>query len=115
MSQWLRQQSLDTEGCVLSTPGITPPEQGERFQLLTLALAVLSAGDFQARWEVVKVFPGLGEIAIDPLIALLQNSEVEEECHWFVVRILGEFQHPAVLTALVNLLQTVAGGSGRSG
>ncbi|MEP0746373.1 HEAT repeat domain-containing protein [Coleofasciculus sp. FACHB-501] len=75
-------------------------------QLLNLALDVLDAGDFQERWEVAKVLPKLGEGAIAPLISILKDEDADLEERWFAGRILGEFDNPAVITALVELLRT---------
>ena len=75
-------------------------------QILNLALDVLEAGDFQERWDVAKLFPKLGVIAIAPLIEILQDDEAELELRWFAGRILGEFNHPTVITTLVDLLKT---------
>ena len=75
-------------------------------QVLNLALDVLEAGDFQERWDVAKLFPKLGAIAIAPLIEILQDDEAELELRWFAGRILGEFNHPTVITTLVDLLKT---------
>ncbi|MDG2615120.1 HEAT repeat domain-containing protein [Thermoleptolyngbya sichuanensis XZ-Cy5] len=100
----------------LQTSGIRPA----RTELETLsqwAIAVLCEGDFQDRWDVAKLFPRLEALAaepaesvkqllLDPLLALLQDEEEDQDTRWFVARILGEFRQPAVLTALVHLLQT---------
>lgn len=75
-------------------------------QVLNLALDVLNAGDFQERWEVAKMFPKLGAIAIAPLIEILQDEDADLEMRWFTGRILGEFNHPTVITTLVELLKT---------
>lgn len=75
-------------------------------QILDLALDILEAGDFPDRWGVVKVFPKLGTVAIAPLIAILQDEAEDLERRWFAARILGEFDCPEVVTALVDLLQT---------
>lgn len=77
----------------------------ESQQVLNFALEVLECGDFHERWDVAKVFPYLGTIAIDPLIAILTDEEAEEDLRWFVARILGEFDRPEVITALVEILQ----------
>jgi HEAT repeat protein len=98
------------------TSGIRPA----RTELETLsqwAIAVLCEGDFQDRWDVAKLFPRLEALAaepaesvkqllLDPLLALLQDEEEDPDTRWFVARILGEFRQPAVLPALVHLLQT---------
>jgi HEAT repeat protein len=75
-------------------------------QVLNLALDVLAVGDFQERWEVAKMFPKLGTIAIAPLIEILEDDEADLELRWFTTRILGEFNHPSVITTLVDLLKT---------
>ncbi|GAC1458173.1 MAG: hypothetical protein NVSMB70_02480 [Chamaesiphon sp.] len=75
-------------------------------QVLNLALNVLNAGSFQERWEVAKVFPKLGTAAIAPLIEILEDEEADLELRWFVVRILGEFKDPVVVTSLVELIAT---------
>ena len=102
--------------CLLSLPletnstdviaGSAPLNDTDLEQVLNLALDVLNAGDFQERWEVAKVLPKLGEIAIAPLIEILQDEDADLEMRWFTGRILGEFNHPTVITTLVELLKT---------
>jgi HEAT repeat protein len=75
-------------------------------QLLTWALEVLEAGDFQERWDVAKIFPSLGTQAIEPLIAILQDQEADTDLRWFAGRILGEFHRPEAIAALAEILQT---------
>ncbi|WP_051469946.1 HEAT repeat domain-containing protein [Fischerella sp. PCC 9605] len=74
-------------------------------KLLELALSVLIMGDFQQRWEIAKVFVRLGAIAISPLIEILTDEEAEEELRWYAARLLGEFQQPEAIAALVELLK----------
>lgn len=76
----------------------------EASQLLDLALAVLFAGDFQQRWDVAKLIPRLGTIAIAPLVEILEDED--DELCWFAARILGEFNHPQAIAALVELIKT---------
>ncbi len=83
-----------------------PLNDSDLEQVLNLALEVLESGDFQDRWEVAKVFPKLGSIAIAPLIAILEDDEADLEVRWFTARILGEFNDPTVITTLVDLLKT---------
>ena len=79
---------------------------------LALALEVLETGDFQSRWEAMKLLPGFGPNAIAPLIALveaeaaLDAEETDWELLWFAARILGQFQHADAIAALVTLVQT---------
>jgi HEAT repeat protein len=77
-----------------------------REHILKLALSILEMGDFQQRWEVTKVLTNLGNIAIPPLIEILGDEDTEEELRWYVAKILGEFQHPDAIGALVELLKT---------
>jgi HEAT repeat protein len=89
-------------------------EEDVQFDLLDLAIDVLVAGDFDQRWAIAKVFPKLGQKAdgsdvnevIASLLEILEDEEAEEELRWYVARILGEFNHPSVINALVELLKT---------
>ena len=75
-------------------------------RLLELAIAVLEAGDFQLRWDVVKLLSAFGDRAIDPLIDLIQADEADLEVRWFAARALGGYTQPRVIRALLALLQT---------
>lgn len=87
---------------------VTHPEIAKnREYLLELALSILEMGDFLERWEIAKVFTYLGNIAIAPLIEILEDEEAEEEVKWYAARILGEFQHPDAIAVLVELLRSV--------
>lgn len=77
-----------------------------RERLLELAIETLEQGDFQQRWEITKVFTQLGDMAIAPLIAILEDEDAEEEVRWYAARILGEFQQPDTIASLVQLLKT---------
>lgn len=68
------------------------------------AFSILLSGDFQSRWEVAKQMPALGEAVITPLLALLADEDLEWEVRWFVARILGHFERPEVVEALLALL-----------
>jgi len=74
--------------------------------LLDFAMQVLESGSFQDRWEIAKLFPSFGIDAIAPLIDLLSDEDAELEVQWFAVRILGSFNHPRVIDALIDLLKT---------
>lgn len=71
---------------------------------LAIALQQFLEGDFHEKWEATKRLADLGEVAIAPLADLLQSEEDWEVC-WFAARALGQFDHPAALQALVELLQ----------
>ncbi|MBD2604337.1 HEAT repeat domain-containing protein [Scytonema hofmannii FACHB-248] len=73
--------------------------------LLELALCVLEMGDFQQRWEIGKVFVRLGNVAITPLIDILEDEDAESELRWYAVRILGELKNPIAIASLVKFLQ----------
>jgi HEAT repeat protein len=76
-----------------------------RSQLLNLALQVLLSGDFEQQWEIAKIVPKLGEIAITPLLELLNDSDIEIEDRWFVARILGEFDRTDVVAGLLAAIR----------
>lgn len=99
LNQYLRQMF---EGEKLRASQVTIDRQ----QILDWAWEILECGDFQDRWEVAKVFPSLGTIALAPLTNILQDEEAEEELRWFVVRILAEFNTEEVITTLVEILKT---------
>ncbi|MEH2111145.1 HEAT repeat domain-containing protein [Nostoc sp.] len=77
-----------------------------REYLLKLTLLMLEMGDFQQRWEISKLLTHLGNIAIPPLIEILEDEDAEEELRWYATRTLGEFQHPEAIAAIVELLKT---------
>ncbi len=73
--------------------------------LLELALLILEMGDFQQRWEIGKVFVRLGNVAITPLIDILEDEDAESELRWYAVRILGELKNPIAIASVVKFLQ----------
>ena len=73
-------------------------------RVLDLALQVLIEGDFEQQWEIAKIIPKLGEIAIQPLLDLVNDEDIDLENRWFGARILGGFARPQVVTALVELI-----------
>ncbi|MBE9079050.1 HEAT repeat domain-containing protein [Romeria aff. gracilis LEGE 07310] len=79
------------------------------FQAITTAefdalFEQLVAGDFQARWDLAKQFPDLGKVAIAPLIWQLHYGDLDTEARWFIIRILGKFNQPAVVAAIAKLM-----------
>lgn len=87
--------------------GFQQPEIAKhREYLLKLALSILEMGDFQERWDIAKVLTRLGNIAIPPLIEIIEDEDAEEEWRWYAARTLGEFQHPDALASLVELLKS---------
>ena len=86
------------------TPEQLPEPDAAR--VLELMIAVLEAGDFQDRWDVVKLLPVFGDRAIAPLIELLQNDDAALEARWFAARVLGSYSQPDVVITLAELLQS---------
>lgn len=80
----------------------------EREKALELALDTLLWGDFQDRWEIAKVFPTLGQPALEALTEILLDDAIAFEVRWFAARILGVFQDPASVEPLLHCLQTAA-------
>lgn len=73
-------------------------------EILAWSLQVLTQGDFQDSWQVAKVLPKLGDLAIEPLLSLLQNTELEPAAYWCVGKILGESQSLLVVEAVIEQL-----------
>lgn len=78
------------------------PEAVER--AIALALAVLEGGDFQARWDVAKLLPKLGDRAYIPLTEIIRDEDADLEYRWFAGRILGHFDTPEAIASLLELL-----------
>jgi HEAT repeat protein len=74
-------------------------------QILDLALQVLLQGDFEEKWAIAKIIPKLGEIAVEPLLEIVNDPDIDLEDRWFVARILGDFKQPGVAIALIAVLQ----------
>ena len=73
--------------------------------VLDITLQILIQGDFDQQWEIAKIIPKLGDTAIQPLLDLLSDIDIDLEDRWVVARLLGEFQQPQVVTALIELIQ----------
>ncbi|MEG4166336.1 MULTISPECIES: HEAT repeat domain-containing protein [unclassified Microcoleus] len=89
----------------VTADGSKPQEQHILEQAVSLAIEALKWGDFQDRWEIAKVLPNLGNGAIAPLIAVLEDEDADTEPRWFAARILGKFDHPEVIQALVESIK----------
>ena len=96
------------ENILVSSPGYPSTWASQQAQLLSWAMDVLEFGDFHQRWDVAKLLPKLGKSAYTPLMEILADEDADEELRWFSVRILGNFNHPDVIAALVELLKTSA-------
>lgn len=64
----------------------------------------LAYGDFQNRWVSLKKLVKWGDMAIQPLLELLQDEALDWEVHWFAARGLSEFDRPEVIDALLQML-----------
>jgi HEAT repeat protein len=83
---------------------LSPAQIAGNQQVLDLALQVLTQGDFEQQWEIAKIVPKLGEIAIIPLLEIVNDSDVDLENRWFGARILGAFDLPQVITTLIDII-----------
>ena len=110
--QCLQQLILEESGQRRSIGGFSSPVPTENAsletKLLSWAMDVLEFGDFHQRWDVAKLLPKLGKSAYTSLMEILADEDADEELRWFSVRILGNFNHPDVIAALVELLKTSA-------
>jgi HEAT repeat protein len=69
-----------------------------------LAFQVLVNGDFDQQWQIAKIIPKLGEIAVIPLLDILDDCDSDLEDRWVVARILGDFSQPQVIATLIALI-----------
>ncbi len=76
-----------------------------RSTILDLAFQVLLQGDFEQQWAIAKIFPSLGEMAVQPLLDCLSDPDIDLDDRWFVARILGEFDRPQVVRGLVEAIR----------
>lgn len=68
-------------------------------------LEQLQTADFHGRWDAAKQVAAMGAIAVDPLLALLQDERQAPEARWFAARTLGNFDQPQVITSLAQVLR----------
>lgn len=84
-------------------------ERSTQQLLVNLALGCLSNGHFQTRWDISKVIPQLGAIALPALLPIVHTIDFDEEDWeylWFAARLVGEFDHPDAIATLLTLLQS---------
>jgi HEAT repeat protein len=72
---------------------------------LNLALEKLKFGDFQERWDIVKVLPEFGAQILPSLLQIWQEPRLETEARWFSGRLLAQYPQPEVILALAQLLK----------
>ncbi|MGK7943186.1 MAG: HEAT repeat domain-containing protein [Microcystaceae cyanobacterium] len=82
-------------------------EEKEWHKAQQISLELLQKGDFRAKWEVIKLYPKLGDKAIAPLADLLDSETTDYQCRWFIVRLLREFNHLESILLLVKLLYEI--------
>lgn len=70
-----------------------------------LALAMLFKGDFQHKWEIIKLLPLFGEKIVPTLTHLLKDETIDVDIRWFICQVLGHFKTQTVILTLVELLQ----------
>jgi HEAT repeat protein len=90
---------------LLNSGGFDPDGAPTTQTAVDLGLLLLIEGEFQERWEGVKVLAKLGDRAIEGLIALIQDSEIDQDARWFGIRVLAEFQSPQIIPLLIMLLE----------
>jgi HEAT repeat protein len=75
--------------------------------VLHWALQTLDTADFGERWEIAKLLPPCGAVAIAPVLDHLQQLDDDDwELQWYLIRVLGDCRHPDALAALAHHLQT---------
>ena len=104
--------------CKLAERSFFSDQAGDRTQIQILNSQILNGllqalewGDFQVRWDVSKLLPKLGNVAIDPLLnrlneTLNDTTDFDEELQWFVVRTLGAWEDDGVMLALLEVLKS---------
>lgn len=98
--QYLQKLPVDRAGKQLL---FTDDRDGDRS--LNLALEVLRWGDFQQKWDIAKLLPKFGGMAIKPSIKILNDADEDIESRWFAARILAELNTIDGVLALVELLK----------
>lgn len=74
-------------------------------RVLDIALQVLLQGDLEQQWAIAKIIPKLGEIALWPLLEIVNDLNVDLEDRWAVGRILGAYSQPQSIATLIALIQ----------
>jgi HEAT repeat protein len=79
---------------------------------IDLAWQVLLSGDFQQRWQIVNLLAKFikassqRDALIIQSIELLENKNTDIELRWYIGRILGEFDDPDAIVALIKLMHS---------
>lgn len=71
-----------------------------------LAVSMLIDADFQHKWSITKILPLFGENIIPTLTTLVKDTATEADVRWFICQVLGNFNNPAVILTLVELLDS---------
>jgi HEAT repeat protein len=64
----------------------------------------LRSGEFQERWDAVKALNLIGEEVIEPVLKLLERNTDDPDLDWFIAQLLGQFEHPDAIMAMIQLL-----------
>ncbi len=102
LSLVLQQLPVDRSGKLLL---FSTSEDRDSNLSLNLAITILQWGDFQQQWEVAKFLPKFGQIAVKPLVKLVEDVNEEIETRWFAARILADLNTVDSVLALVGLLK----------
>ena len=98
---YLQQLPLSEDGKGLIE--LPPSEKEEAFQWVWERFI---CGEFRERWEIAKFLPKFGERAIAPLTELIENPNADLDLRCEAVAILSQFQTPAAIFSLTNVLKT---------
>jgi HEAT repeat protein len=63
----------------------------------------LRSGNFHDQWDISKQIPQIGESSVEELLDLLEDETLDIDGRWFVIRSLGNFDKPEVISGLVHL------------
>jgi len=63
----------------------------------------LRSGNFHDQWDVSKQIPQIGESSVEELLELLKDATLDVDGRWFIIRSLGNFDRPEVISALVDI------------
>ena len=103
--------NLLVQATYAETSNVTTSEVASLESQIAKAVEQLSVGDFHSRWDYAKQFTQQFEPWGDRIIPILIDhleTHSDVEAQWFLVRILSQFEHPSVVTALAQLLVTTS-------
>ncbi len=111
MSQPLRREAQVKVGTEIEIADLEEADEKADELEIEQAIAPLITGDFHSKWshtkQFAKEFAHWGDRPIAPLIDHLHSSS-DIENQWFLIRTLGQYNHPVVVEALANFLVTTS-------